>query len=467
MRLRPLTPEDLTTVMDLEAVLFGAGSWSRASYEAEFAHPGKTYVAAVEDEDPTTLLGWAGVALDPEWTVTTIGVSPHAQRRGVGTALLDALIAAVREAGGEELFLEVRANDGAAAQMYRNAGFSPVALRRKYYQPEGLDAVVMRLPLPPARPAGVGPVGAEAVTEAARPQEQSDPRAPAAGVAPAFVDVTTVRRAVWSPHAPVLLDVRWALGRSDGRESYCAGHLPGAVFVDLETELAAPASPALGRHPLPSTATLQEAARRWGITAQRDVVVYDDAGGTSAARAWWLLRAAGLRRVSILDGGLRAWVAAGEHLEEGAVRPRPSDITLADPAGGTHLPVVDADGAAALAASTEGVLLDARAGERFRGELEPVDPRAGHIRGAVSAPTTDTLTGDGHLRDNLRERFAALGVSTRGGDAAAEVAVYCGSGVTASHTVAVLASLGVDAALYPGSFSQWSNDPAREVATGP
>nr|WP_245867187.1 sulfurtransferase [Serinibacter salmoneus] len=281
------------------------------------------------------------------------------------------------------------------------------------------------------------------------------------------MDVTAVRRAVWSPHAPVLLDVRWALGRSDGRESYLAGHLPGAVFVDLETELAAPASPALGRHPLPTTATLQEAARRWGITAQRDVVVYDDAGGTSAARAWWLLRAAGVRRVSILDGGLRAWVAAGEHLEEGAVRPRPGDITLEDPAAGAHLAVVDADGAAALAASADGVLLDARAGERFRGEVEPVDPRAGHIPGAVSAPTTENLTGDGHLRADLRDRFAALGVVAQAHDAAAEVAVYCGSGVTASHTVAVLASLGIDAALYPGSFSQWSNDPDREVAAGP
>ncbi|MBE9939366.1 sulfurtransferase, partial [Cellulosimicrobium cellulans] len=194
-------------------------------------------------------------------------------------------------------------------------------------------------------------------------------------------------------------------------------------------------------------------------------------GGTSAARAWWLLRWAGHDDVRLLDGGLPAWRAAGYPTEEGDVRPEPGDVVVS-PGG---MPVLDADGAAGLAAS--GVLLDARAGERYRGEVEPVDPRAGHVPGAVSAPTTDNLAADGTFLDPdaLRARFVALGVAAgtgsttegaAGEDAASRpVGVYCGSGVTAAHEVAALATLGVDAALYAGSWSQWSNDPDRPVAT--
>jgi len=259
----------------------------------------------------------------------------------------------------------------------------------------------------------------------------------------------------------VLLDVRWALGRTDGHERYLAAHVPGAVYVDLDTELAAPPSPAAGRHPLPDVADLERAARRWGVREGGAVVAYDDAGGTSAARAWWLLRWAGVRDVRILDGGLPAWTTAGYGVEPGEVTPEPGDVVLVPGA----LATLDADGAAALA--DDGVLLDARAAERYAGRVEPVDPRAGHVPGAVSAPTAENLGPDGRFLDGttLAARFAALGVPVAG-DQDAAVGVYCGSGVTAAHEVAALAAVGVDAALYPGSWSQWSNDPARPVATG-
>ena len=262
------------------------------------------------------------------------------------------------------------------------------------------------------------------------------------------------------PSAVVLLDVRWALGNDRGRERYLDGHLPGAVFVDLERELAAPPATAEGRHPLPAVADLQAGARRWGVSAGSRVVAYDATGGLAAARAWWLLRWGGCADVRILDGGLAGWRAAGGALESGEVVPVPGDVSLT----GGGMPVLDADAAAALP-GTGGVLLDARAGERFRGEVEPVDPRAGHVPGAVSAPTTDNLDGDGRFLPaaELAARFATLGV-TPGDDG---VAVYCGSGITAAHEVAALAVAGVDAALWPGSWSQWSADPDRPVATGP
>jgi thiosulfate/3-mercaptopyruvate sulfurtransferase len=264
---------------------------------------------------------------------------------------------------------------------------------------------------------------------------------------------------------PVVLDVRWALGMTDGHDQYRAGHIPGAVYVDLETELAAPASSAAGRHPLPSASAFQQAARRWGVSANSRVVVYDSVGGTSAARAWWLLRYFGAQDVRILDGGLAAWAAARLAVEPGDVTPAPGDLDVR-PGG---MPVLDADEAAALA-DGDGVLLDARAAERYRGEVEPVDPQAGHIPGAASAPTTENLRADGRFLStaDLKRRFGDLGVSTgsTSDTGSAAIGVYCGSGVTASHEVAALAVAGVGAALYPGSWSQWSNDPAREAATG-
>ena len=257
-----------------------------------------------------------------------------------------------------------------------------------------------------------------------------------------------------------LLDVRWRLDQPEGRPAYLDGHLPGAVYVDLDGELAQRGGdPRDGRHPLPSRDRLQAAARRWGLNDGETVVVYDDVHSVAAARAWWILSRSGVADVRVLDGGLRAWTAAGHALALDATDPEPGDITLSY---GT-LPVVDADAAAGLPGDG-GLLLDARAGERFRGEVEPVDPRAGHIPGAVSAPTTESLDGDGLLLSPARlvDRFAALGVRP-----GVEVAVYCGSGVTAAHTVLAMEAAGLPTpALYPGSFSAWSNDPDRPVATG-
>jgi len=261
-----------------------------------------------------------------------------------------------------------------------------------------------------------------------------------------------------SERPPVLLDVRWALGDPHGRDHYADGHIPGSVYVDLDTELAAPASPEGGRHPLPDLTELQESARRWGIGDGRPVVVYDDLGNTAAARAWWLLRYAGVTEVTLLDGALGAWRASGLPLESGIpADPAPGDVVLRAGA----LPVTDADGAAELAVS--GLLLDARAGERYRGEVEPVDPRAGHIPGAVSAPTGENLAADGTFLapELLRKRF-----EERGAGDAARIGVYCGSGVTAAHQIAALEIAGFEAILFPGSWSAWSADPARPAATG-
>lgn len=261
-----------------------------------------------------------------------------------------------------------------------------------------------------------------------------------------------------SSDSVVLLDVRWALGDDRGRERHLEGHLPGAVFVDLETELAGPPSAADGRHPLPSLQRLQDAARRWGISDGDAVVAYDATGGLAAARAWWLLRWGGLTDVRLLDGGLDAWRRAGGEIETGAVDPEAGDVTLT----GGGMPVLSIDEAAAL--PSVGVLLDARAGERYRGEVEPVDPRAGSVPGALSAPTTENLTPDGTFRaaSELSRRFASLGATP-----GATVGVYCGSGVTAAHEIAALAEAGIEAALWPGSWSQWSADPERPAATGP
>jgi thiosulfate/3-mercaptopyruvate sulfurtransferase len=254
-----------------------------------------------------------------------------------------------------------------------------------------------------------------------------------------------------------VLDVRWSLGGPPGGPLHEAGHIPGAVYVDLDAELAGHGAPEEGRHPLPDPHALQEAARRWGIREGDSVVVHDGGGNTAAARAWWLLRDAGIRDVRLLDGALPAWVAAGLPLETGSTAPEPGDVTLTRGA----LPTLDEDAAAHLALS--GTLLDARAGERYRGETEPIDPRAGHIPGAVSAPTAENVDADGAFlpAEALRERYASLGI--RPGDA---VGVYCGSGVTAAHEIAALAIAGIDAALYPGSWSAWSNRPERPVATG-
>ena len=263
-----------------------------------------------------------------------------------------------------------------------------------------------------------------------------------------------------APSNLTLLDVRWRLGGPPGRELYDAGHIPGAKFVDLDKDLAAPPG-AGGRHPLPAAADFERAMHRAGVRDGRPVVVYDDADSTAAARAWWLLRYFGHPSVRVLDGGLRAWTAGGYPvvataqerpvIEPGRFTARPGQLGL-----------LDADGAAAVARA--GLLLDARAGERYRGETEHVDPVAGHIPGAVSAPTAENVKPDGTFRSaaDLAARFTALGAAD-----GRPVAAYCGSGVTAAHEVLALTLAGIPADLYIGSWSNWITDPTRPVATGP
>lgn len=283
-----------------------------------------------------------------------------------------------------------------------------------------------------------------------------------------LMGVTSLADALTAADPPVLIDVRWRLGGPPGIESYRAGHLPGAVYADLDTQLAGRPGDG-GRHPLPDTATFQSAMRAAGVRDDHQVVVYDDADSTIAARAWWLLRYHGHQHVRVLDGGLRAWAAAGLPVTVAEVGPSPGDFT----ARPGQLPVLDAGGAAEVARS--GTLLDARAPARYRGETEPVDKVAGHIPGALSAPTAENVTADGLFRPagELRSRFSSMGLPVAlnrdepVADGVHPVGVYCGSGVTAAHEVLALQLTGIPAALYVGSWSAWIADPARPVATGP
>jgi thiosulfate/3-mercaptopyruvate sulfurtransferase len=276
--------------------------------------------------------------------------------------------------------------------------------------------------------------------------------------ASALVSIERLRELLESGEPVTLLDVRWSLGGPSGRAIYAEGHLPGAVFVDVDQDLAAPEG-AGGRHPLPDPERFAATMRAAGVRRYDPVVVYDQSDGSAAARAWWLLRYHGHDDVRLLDGGYDAWVAARGPVSTEEVQPRSGDFVGTPGA----MPVLDAAGAAAVADG--GVLLDARAGERYRGETEPVDPVAGHIPGARSAPTRDNVSADGTFQSpaTLRTRFAALGVSS----AQTPVGVYCGSGVTAAHEVLALHLIGVEAALYAGSWSEWITDPGRPVATGP
>jgi thiosulfate/3-mercaptopyruvate sulfurtransferase len=266
---------------------------------------------------------------------------------------------------------------------------------------------------------------------------------------------------------PTLLDVRWTLSGPSGASLYAAGHLPGAAFADIDTDLAARPG-AGGRHPLPDPADLQVALRRLGVHGNRPVVAYDAGDGSIAARAWWLLRWAGHSEVAVLDGGYAAWSAEGRKI---VTDPPPKVGGLAeDPfvVRPGQMPVLSADAAAALA-SGGGILLDARAPERFAGEVEPIDPVAGHVPGARNAPAGGNVGTEGRwlAPAALDERFTALGA--RPGVA---VGAYCGSGVTACSLVLALEVAGVTsaarpAALYAGSWSHWCVDPSRPVATGP
>ena len=249
---------------------------------------------------------------------------------------------------------------------------------------------------------------------------------------------------------PVVLDVRWSLEGPD-RAAYEAGHIPGAVFIDLDRDLAGPPG-ASGRHPLPAVADFEAAMRRAGVCGPSEVVVYDSGSGAAgAARAWWLLRYMGHLNVRVLDGGWANWRG-------------PVSTEVTDPLPGDFVAVAGAmtllDADTAVAVPEVGSLLDVRAPERFRGESEPIDPVAGHIPGAISAPTSGNTGADGYMleADELRERFEALGTGPRG--------AYCGSGVAAAQTVLALERAGLDCALYLGSWSDWIADSARPVAKG-
>lgn len=289
------------------------------------------------------------------------------------------------------------------------------------------------------------------------------------GVISPLVSTSDLAVSLSGAEPPVLLDVRWRLGGPPGREDYARGHLPGAVFLDLDADLAAPPGPA-GRHPLPAPADLQRVLRAAGVREGAPVVAYDADNGSIAARLWWLLRWAGHDRVRVLDGGYAAWQAEGRPVTTEVPVPEPGDVTVRP----GHMPVVDADGAATLART--GVLLDARAPERYRGDVEPIDPKAGHVPGARNAPFAAHTGADGRWRapEELAEHFAKVGVPEKGeasGEAGAQLGAYCGSGVTAASVVLALEVAGITgpdapATLYAGSWSNWSADPARPVATG-
>lgn len=260
-----------------------------------------------------------------------------------------------------------------------------------------------------------------------------------------------------------LIDVRWYLGKKRGQDEYAAGHLPGAVFVDLDSALAsAPASApngGPGRHPLPSREVFEQAMRDAGVNEHSFVVACDDANGSIAARLWWLLRYFGHDNVAVLDGGIDAWKKSG-----GAIATDEPEITIGnfrakDPQARR---VVDRD--AVSAAIAKGALvLDARAKERYRGDTEPVDARAGHIPGAKNAPWSENIFDGKFLAPSeLEKKYRALGA-----DSNRELIVYCGSGVTACHDLLALELAGISGAkLYEGSWSDWAAQTDRSIATG-
>lgn len=273
----------------------------------------------------------------------------------------------------------------------------------------------------------------------------------------------------------LVVDVQYALGGPPSRELYAVAHLPGAPQLSLDAALAGPSGDG-GRHPLPDPAVLQEALRECGIDDDSRVVVYDQGTSLSASRAWWTLRWAGLADVRVLDGGLAAWQRASLPVVSAATTPAgaPDADARRGPRGSVtvqpgSLPVVEVEDVPR--AAREGILLDVRAPERYRGEVEPIDPVAGHIPGAINVPVsglfasaTDPHPGALPPEETLRERLAPL-IDAVG--AGRPVGVYCGSGVSAAQAVLALATLGIEAPLYAGSWSAWSHDPSRPVATGP
>lgn len=254
-------------------------------------------------------------------------------------------------------------------------------------------------------------------------------------------------------HPPVLADVRWALNGPPGRPEFDRGHLPDAQWVDLEHELSGPPG-AGGRHPLPDPEVFAAAMRRIGVSSDRPVVVYDAANALAASRLWWLLTDAGHPNVRVLDGGLSAWRSAGRPLEMGPGRPVEPGTFIGRPG---HRARVDAAEIGARIATGDALeLVDVRAPERYSGDAEPIDPVAGHIPGAVNRPSTANLDADG--------RFLTAVEITVNYDGIDAPVLYCGSGITAAHTLLALESAGLSGTIYPGSWSDWITDPTRPIA---
>lgn len=283
--------------------------------------------------------------------------------------------------------------------------------------------------------------------------------APDTRVSPLLVTARELIEDVSTLPTPVILDVRWQLGDARGREHYWSGHIPGAQYMDLPGDLAGQRSAREGRHPLPSPDDFEAALRRVGIDNDSRVVIYDDLGNTSAARAWWLMRWAGKQDVYLLDGGLKAWIAEGEDLAVGPGNPVSAGNFTFD------LDSMLTVGIEETAVWPErGVLLDARSPERYEGRTEPMDSRAGHIPGAVNLPTGNFLDERGRFlpADRIRQMFADVGVTN-----GSETVVYCGSGIHACHALAAMEVAGLETGrLFPGSWSAWSADRKRPISIG-
>ena len=278
-----------------------------------------------------------------------------------------------------------------------------------------------------------------------------------------LIQVDELRQLLKNPASrrPVVLDVRFRMDRSTGRQEFGRAHIPGASYVDLETELAAirPGG-AGGRHPMPTVESFSAAMRSAGVTLSRPVVAYDDWASLPASRLWWMLRHLGFLDVRVLDGGIRAWTAAGQPTEAGPGSPVAGDFRPAGTGVGALLKAADA----ARYADTC-LLLDARPADRFRGENETIDPVAGHIPGAVSAPALDTVDGDGRFlpAKELAHCFRELGAED-----GKPIGTYCGSGIQATHLALALSVAGItdSADVYIGSWSDWITSPDRPIALG-
>jgi thiosulfate/3-mercaptopyruvate sulfurtransferase len=273
-----------------------------------------------------------------------------------------------------------------------------------------------------------------------------------------LISPTELAELLASERPPILADVRWCLGGPPGKPDFVAGHIPGAVWIDLEVQLAS--SPgAGGRHPLPRIDVFQQAMRDIGVCWDSLVVAYDAATSQAAARLWWLLSDAGHSQVRELNGGLAAWIAAGLPTVSGPGAPSTHGDFVAHP--GQRAQVDAAEIAAKLAISDGLTLVDVRAPERYSGDKEPIDPIAGHIPGAINIPAGANLDVDGRFLPaaEIEARYAAAG-GVEGG------VLYCGSGVTAAQSLLALEWAGVTAAIYPGSWSDWITDPTRPIATG-